>query len=240
MTNRNCSKPEQQMVLIAIVFTIAGGGLIFTTFASINQVALAQEEQATEQQQPSTLNNTIASSSPPTTGVDNETSTISSTDNQSEIDEPLPSPTETSATTLSGELGSIQSAHQGVFSWIVSGDWVIQLDGPLAGPADPQIELFNATIHMARLDGNILHKHEIYNFNQSSVTHLGDELTTFNGTMTVTLVEGPIENVTGYVQVLGDTIAIWIDPRAVDEHFGLTPIHGIILPREEIQVSESE
>src|SRR5918999_5945523 len=83
-----------------------------------------------------------------------------------------------------------------------------------------------------RLDGNILHEHYIYNFNQSSVSHLGDDMTTFNGTMTVTLREGPIENVTGYIQILGDSIAIWIDPRAVDNHFGPTPIHGIVLPVE--------
>jgi hypothetical protein len=110
---------------------------------------------------------------------------------------------------------------------------VMQLDGPLTGRPDPRIESFNATIHMVRLDGNILHQHEIYNFNQSSVTHLGDASTTFNGTMTVTLREGPIENVTGYIQLLGDSIAIFIDPRAVENHFGPTPIHGVVLPEEE-------
>jgi hypothetical protein len=102
---------------------------------------------------------------------------------------------------------------------------MMQLDGTLIGREDPQIESSNATLHMVRLDGNILHEHKIYNFNQSSVTHQGDDMTTFNGTMTVTLREGPIENVTGYMQILGDSIAIWVDPRA-------TLIHGIVLPVE--------
>jgi hypothetical protein len=90
----------------------------------------------------------------------------------------------------------------------------MQLDGPLAGRPDPQLESFNATIRIVRLDGNVLHEHEIYNFNQSSVTHLGDDSTTFNGTMTVTLREGPMENIAGYIQFLGDSIAIWIDPKS--------------------------
>jgi hypothetical protein len=51
--------------------------------------------------------------------------------------------------------------------------------------------------------------------------------------MTVTLREGPVENVASYIQILGDSIAIWVDPRAVDNHFGTTPIHGMILPAEE-------
>jgi hypothetical protein len=228
MRYRNHPKSEQQTVLIAIVFAVAGG-LVLITPTSINfQLALAQEEQG--QQQPSSTFNDTLSSSSPMTEADNETG----------IGEPLPSPTEMNATMLRGEIGSIQSAHQGTFSWSTAGEWVMQLDGPITGRADPRIASFNATIHMVRLDGNVLHEHKIYNFSQSSVTHLGDDSTTFNGTMTVTLREGPVENVTGYIQILGDSIAIWIDPRAVENHFGPTPIHGMVLPEEEEeQVSES-
>jgi hypothetical protein len=239
MRYRNRPKSEQETVLIAIVFAVAGG-LVLITPTSINfQLALAQEEQG--QQQPSSTFNDTLSSSSPMTGADSETASISSvTDNETGIGEPLPSPTEMNATMLRGEIGSIQSAHQGTFSWSTAGEWVMQLDGPITGRADPRIASFNATIHMVRLDGNVLHEHKIYNFSQSSVTHLGDDSTTFNGTMTVTLREGPVENVTGYIQILGDSIAIWIDPRAVENHFGPTPIHGMVLPEEEEeQVSES-
>lgn len=229
MRYRNSSKSEKPIVLIAIAFVVSGG-LVLTSPTAINfQLALAQEEQV--EQQPSTFNNTMSSSQ--MTAAQNETSPISSVDNETALDEPLRSPTEMNATMLSGEIGSIQSAHLGIFSWITSGDWVMQLDGPLIGRADPRIELFNATIHMVRLDGNILHEHKIYNFNQSSVAPLGNDSATFNGTMTVTLREGPIENVPGYIQILGDSIAIWVDPRAVDNHFGPTPIHGIVLLAEE-------
>ncbi|MDQ3848288.1 MAG: hypothetical protein M3261_04955, partial [Thermoproteota archaeon] len=174
------------------------------------------------------------------TASDNGTSSNSSAaNNQTGIGEPLPSPTETNATMLRGEIGSIQAAHEGTFAWSTAGDWMVQLDGPLEGRAEPKIQSFNATIHMVRLDGNVLHEHRIYNFNQSSVAQVGDDMTTFNGTMTVTLREGPKENVAGYIQFLGDSIAIWVDPRAVENHFGPTPIHGMVLPEQEGQASES-
>lgn len=214
--------------VLALVFAIAGGLVLITPSSSNFKVALAQEEQ----QQTSNSNNTV-SSPPSMTEAVPESSLNTVTNNQTAIGESLPSPTQTNATVLSGEIGSIQAAHQGAFSWSTAGEWIMQLDGPLTGRLDPRIESFNATVHMVRLDGNILHEHEIYNFNQSSVTHLGDASTTFNGTMTLTLREGPIEDVPGYIHILGDSIAIWIDPRVVENHFGPTPIHGVVLPEEE-------
>jgi hypothetical protein len=234
----NSSKPQrQQPILIGILFAVVAGGLVFITYTVISfEVALAQEQQ---QQQPSPLNNNNTISPLPQMtegGSSNITTTSSAAENETGIGEPLPSPTQANATTLLGEIGSIQAAHRGEFSWSTSGQWVMQLDGPLIGRPDPQIESFNASIKMVRLDGNILHEHEIYGFNQTSVDQIGDDMTTFNGTMTVTLREGPIQNVPGYIQILGDSIAIFVDPRAVDEHFGPTPIRGIVLPEEEVEV----
>jgi len=230
---RNHSKSEQQKVILTASFVFAvAGGLVLITPASINfQLVLAQEVQGQQQQPSSTFNDTTSSPSPMTGSASQTSSTSSSTtDNETGIGEPLPSPTEMNATMLRGEIGSIQSANPETFSWSTAGDWVMQLDGPLTGRAEPKIESFNATINMVRLDGNVLHEHKIYNFNQSSVTQLGDDSTTFNGTMTITLREGPVENAAGYIQLLGDSIAIWVDPRAVDNHFGTTPIHGMVLP----------
>ncbi|MDQ3836715.1 MAG: hypothetical protein M3270_07255 [Thermoproteota archaeon] len=242
MRYRKSSKLEQRAALLATaaVFAVVGG-LVLAIPASINfQLALAQGQQQQQQPPPSaTLNNTTSSASSITTSGNETSSNSSATNNQTGIGEPLPSPTQTNATMLHGEIGSIQSAHEGAFSWSTAGDWTMQLDGPLEGRAEPKIQSFNATIHMVRLDGNVLHEHRIYNFNQSSVTQVGDDMTTFNGTMTVTLREGPVENVAGYIQLLGDSIAIWVDPRAVENHFGPTPIHGMVLPEQEGQASES-
>jgi hypothetical protein len=259
MKYRKGSKLEQNATLLATaaVFAVVGG-LVLAIPASINfQLALAQEQQGGQQQQPqqqqppsATSNNnnntTTSSASSITASSGNQTSSSSSSSNSSAaanneeagIGEPLPSPTETNATTLRGEIGSIQGTD-GTFAWSTAGDWMMQLDGPLEGRPQPKIQSFNATIHMVRLDGNVLHEHRIYNFNQSSVAQQGDDMTTFNGTMTVTLREGPAENVAGYIQLLGDSISIWVDPRAVQEHFGSTPIHGVVLPEQEGQASES-
>lgn len=213
--------------------------LVLSAFISTSfQVVLAQQQQQ-QQQTPTTSNNTLSSSAA-TAGINNQT--LSSTsptanttnNNETGIGQPLPSPTQANTTMLRGEIGSIQTAHDGTFSWSTGGDWMMRLDGPLTGRPNPHILSFNATIHMVRLDGNVLHEHKIYNFNQTSVSQIGDQSTIFNGTMTVTLREGPVQNIPGYIHILGDSIAIWVDPRAVANHFGQTPIYGIVLPPENV------
>src|SRR3712207_1930925 len=120
------------------------------------------------------------SSSPSTTNT--TAGEVNATNNQTgAIGVPLPDPLVTNATTLNGEIGSIQGAKAQLFAWSTAGDWVMQLDGPLIGRAEPQVQSFNATIHMVRLDGNVLHEHVISNFTQHSVSHTGDAITTFNG-----------------------------------------------------------
>ena len=241
MRYRKGSKLEQHAALVATaaIFAVVGG-LVLAIPASINfQLALAQEQQGQQQPPSATLNNTASSASSVTASGNETSSNSSAANNQTGIGEPLPSPTKTNATMLRGEIGSIQAAHEGTFAWSTAGDWMMQLDGPLEGRPQPKIQSFNATIHMVRLDGNVLHEHRVYNFNQSSVTQIGDDMTTFNGTMTVTLREGPVENVSGYIQLLGDSVAIWVDPRAVENHFGSTPIYGMVLPEQEVQASES-
>ena len=110
---------------------------------------------------------------------------------------------------------------------------MMQLDGPLIGRAEPQVQSFNATIHMVRLDGNVLHEHEISNFTQHSVSHTGDTITTFNGTFSVSMREGIVNDVPGYIQITGDLVSIWLDPTMLENHFGPIPIQGMVLPLTE-------
>lgn len=175
--------------------------------------------------------------SPPASPSADTTATtvgVNEDNNETEvIGEPLPDPLATNATMLRGEIGSIQSAHEQIFSWSTAGDWMMQLDGPLIGRAEPQVESFNATVHMVRLDGNMLHAHEISNFTQNSVSHTGDAITIFNGTFTITMMERIVPDVPGYIQFTGALLSIWIDPTALDNHFGPTPIQGMVLPPSE-------
>jgi hypothetical protein len=111
-------------VVLAIVFAIAGGFVLIIPASTNFKVAAAQEGEEQQQQQSSNLNNTVSSSSSSSmTEDDSRTSLNSVTNNQTTFGEPLPSPTQSNATTLSGEIGSIQAAHQGTFSWSTAGEW---------------------------------------------------------------------------------------------------------------------
>jgi hypothetical protein len=192
----------------------------------VNTEGGASQAYAQETEQP-----IPSSPSPSTNTTANE---VNENNNQTEaVGVPLPDPLATNATTLNGEIGSIQGAQQQLFAWSTAGDWMMQLDGPLIGRAEPQVQSFNATIHMVRLDGNVLHEHEISNFTQYSVSHTGDAITTFNGTFSVSMREGTVNNVPGYLQFTGDLVSIWLDPTVLENHFGPTPIQGMVLPQTE-------
>ena len=62
--------------------------------------------------------------------------------------------------------------------------------------------------------------------------HEGPNATTVNGTFTITLEEGPVENVNGYIHVINDKMEFWIDPAATGNHFGPTTITGMVLSPE--------
>jgi hypothetical protein len=53
--------------------------------------------------------------------------------------------------------------------------------------------------------------------------------------MTVSLEEGPVENVPVHITLQNNLITIFVDPMMTDNHFGPTPISGIILSPEHLQ-----
>jgi len=210
-------------VVITAFATVCWGMVAYVPAITESSRVYAQEA---EQQPPPS-----SSSSSSTNTTAGETN---ATNNQTEaIGVPLQNPLATNATVLRGEIGSIKGAQQQLFAWSTAGDWMMQLDGPLIGRAEPQVESFNATVHMVRLDGNILHEHEISNFTQNSVSQTGDAVTTFNGTFSVSMREGIVNDVPGYIQFTGDLVSIWLDPVVLENHFGPTPIQGMVLPQTE-------
>ena len=51
----------------------------------------------------------------------------------------------------------------------------------------------------------------------------------YNGTVTITLREGPVQDVPMSATVMEDNIiSLWVDPYMTDIHFGDTPIYGIV------------
>jgi hypothetical protein len=140
------------------------------------------------------------------------------------------------ASKLMGVIASIQLDENGNPAWITSGHWNLESDVPLVGSdvqTEPQVNNFSATLYMvSNADGTALHPHEVSDFVQTAVLHEGPNATTVNGTFTITLEEGPVENVNGYIHIINDKLEFWVDPAATDNHFGPTTITGIVLNPE--------
>ena len=151
-----------------------------------------------------------------TTGTNNTTTTSASSSNASE---------------MMGVIASMQLDENSNPAWITAGHWNLESDAPLMGASnetEPHISNFNATLYMVKNeDGRDFHQHEISNFKQSGVTHQGANSTTVNGTFTITLQEGPVDNVNGYIHINNDKMELWVDPVASQNHFGPTTITGI-------------
>jgi hypothetical protein len=89
---------------------------------------------------------------------------------------------------------------------------------------------FHAMLHMVMLDGSAMHPHEISNFTQlEDAATLGNS-TTIVGTSTVTMREGPVSDVGTRISISQDNvIKIELDPAALENHFGDTPIYGLVM-----------
>ena len=140
------------------------------------------------------------------------------------------------ASKMNGVIASIQLDENGNPAWITSGHWNLESDVPLIGgdiETEPQVSNFNASLYMvSNADGTALHPHQVSDFVQTAVLHEGPNSTTVNGTFTITLEEGPVENVNGYIHVINDKIEFWVDPVATGNHFGPTTITGMVLSPE--------
>jgi hypothetical protein len=100
----------------------------------------------------------------------------------------------------------------------------------------PTVKNFSAVVDMVLLsNGTMFHTHHIYNFKQSEVLFRGANVTAFNGTMTVTTEKGTTENVPGYLHFQNNIMSIWVYPGKIDNHFGPTPINGMILSPEKLR-----
>jgi hypothetical protein len=91
----------------------------------------------------------------------------------------------------------------------------------------------NATFHskfnMVMTNGSAMHDHEIYDFRLTDMTMPNNSTTVYNGTATITMGEGPVPNVPVSIRTMDNNVlSIWADPTKLNNHFGNTPIFGII------------
>jgi hypothetical protein len=146
-----------------------------------------------------------------------------------------------------GTIASLQNDENGNPTWIVSGVWkgslsmgnktqggeANQTTSTTTTTANATAALpnatFNSKFNMVMTNGSAKHDHEIYNFKLTSMFNPNNTTSVFNGTATITMKQGPVENVPVSIKRIdNDVISIWVDPTKVNNHFGNTPIFGTI------------
>jgi hypothetical protein len=136
-----------------------------------------------------------------------------------------------------GTISSIQNDPNGKPAWILSGHWKSNLasnqstdegqdNGTYPGRS------FNAQFEMVLFNGTAAHTHTITNFVASNTSQPNNSTITFNGTATASMREGPVTDIPTSTSIMGDkVISIWLDPSKIDNHYGNTPIYGLVMDK---------
>jgi hypothetical protein len=147
-----------------------------------------------------------------------------------------------------GTIASLQNDENGNPTWIVSGIWKGSLSmgnetqgvggnqtnttsaaNATSATGGPLNATFNSKFNMVMTNGSAMHDHEIYNFKLASMSNPNNTTSVFNGTATITMRQGPVENVPVSIKRIdNNVISIWADPTMINNHFGNTPIFGTI------------
>ena len=92
---------------------------------------------------------------------------------------------------------------------------------------------FYSIFNMVMINGSAPHIHKIYNATVNNMTKQGNN-TVFHGAVSITMKDGSVDNVpTQFTIANNNTIAISMDPSKTNNHFGNTPIYGLIQNFEE-------
>lgn len=126
----------------------------------------------------------------------------------------------TAKDSVKGALTSLQNDENGNPGWIVSG--VFRIDN--LNTSSPVV---NATFYMMKIDGTSPHIHSISDFKLIGNPIVSNNSTTFNGTSTITMKNGPVNDVPTSIKLIDDSaVSFWFDPLKTNKHFGNTVIYG--------------
>jgi hypothetical protein len=142
----------------------------------------------------------------------------------------------------SGTIASLQNDKDGKPAWVVSGLWRDSLTNMTSSAAmmsssannttsktNLPTATFNSVFNMVMLNGSALHKHQISNVTLTGMSMPNEKTVVYNGTATITMKEGPVNDVPMSIRTLNDNvISIWVDPAKTMNHFGNTPLYGTI------------
>ncbi|HXV45412.1 MAG TPA: hypothetical protein VD736_01950 [Nitrososphaera sp.] len=137
-----------------------------------------------------------------------------------------------------GLISSLQNDENGEPAWMTTGHWMMTngTEANATKTARTNITDFYAGFQMIMLDGTAAHTHEIYNFTQDGESTTVGNATTVTGTSTVTMREGPVEDLGTEITISeGKVIAISLEPEALENHFGDTLIYGMVITPEIMQ-----
>lgn len=139
-----------------------------------------------------------------------------------------------------GTITSIQNDESGMPSRVLMSHWKSNLlsnhssatgerEGNVTGPSAAG-SLFDTQFERVRLDGTAVHTHTITNFILANMSQPNNMTKVFNGTTTARTRERPVTNIPTSIKITGDkVISIWLDPSKIDNHFGNTPIYGLVI-----------
>ena len=143
-----------------------------------------------------------------------------------------------------GTIASIQNDEGGKPTWVLSGYWNASLtQGEARNQSSPasnstsalkeemsnKVGTYAASFDMVMTNGSASHKHNMDNFTLAGMSMPNNTTKVYNGTVTITMREGPVHDVPMNATVTDDNIiSFWLDPSKIDNHFGNTTIYGIV------------
>jgi hypothetical protein len=132
-----------------------------------------------------------------------------------------------------GTLSSIQNDQNGDPAWVLFGHWKGNLasnQSLVEGQGNETLGSFDAQFEMVMLNGSAGHTHTITNFAVSNSSQINNSTKMFNGTLTASMREGPVTEIPASIMISGDkVISIWLDPSKISNHYGNTPIYGLVM-----------
>ena len=146
-------------------------------------------------------------------------------------------------TSATGTIASLQNDESGKPGWILSGQWQMLVFKPRLeeSQSKPATVIFNTIFDMVRPDGAALHTHTISStFNLTGISNSVNNnnrlsSTTINGTARLVTIGLPnmasMSNINVPVRIKivdRSAFSLWIDPSKTGNHFGNTPIYGIV------------
>jgi hypothetical protein len=135
-----------------------------------------------------------------------------------------------------GTIASLQNDAEGNPAWILSGFYKGSLSPSEENKTQVGIvpvNLPNATLYakfsMVMTNGSAMHSHKIYDFRLTNMSMPDKSTTFFNGTVTITMEQGPVSGVPISIKSMdNNAISVWVDPSRIENHFGNTPIYGTV------------